>query len=123
VFDFYAKRRSDFLIVALCDVAFHLAGIVEIYTTLQLIGYPATWVTAFILEAVNRVINIVFAFVPAMIGVDEAGTGLLTNTLGLGLAAGVTLAVIRKARMLVWIGLGLLFLLKPATPLHKHNRL
>lgn len=110
VFDFYTKRRSDFLIVALCDLTFHFAGVVEIYITLQLIGYPATIVTAFILEAVNRVINIVFAFVPAMVGVDEAGTGLLTNTLGLGTAAGVTLAIIRKARMLVWIGLGIVIL-------------
>lgn len=125
VFDFYRQRRSDFLVVVCCDFLFHLAGVVEIYVTLQLIGVSATFVTAFILEAANRVINIVFAFVPAMIGVDEAGTGLLAQALGLGTSTGVTLALIRKARMLVWIAVGLLFLtLGPATkPLHKHNRL
>lgn len=110
VFDFYAKRRGDFLVVAVCELLFHLAGIIEIYTTLHLIGYAVPMVTAFVLEAVNRVINIVFAFVPAMMGVDEAGTGLLTSTLGLGAGAGVTLAIIRKARMFVWIALGLGFL-------------
>jgi phosphoribosylcarboxyaminoimidazole (NCAIR) mutase len=110
VFDFYAKRRADFLLVALCELTFHVAGVVEVYTTLHLIGVPSSLLIAFILEAVNRVINIVFAFVPAMIGVDEAGTGLLANVLGLGTATGVTLAIVRKARMLVWIGLGLLFL-------------
>ncbi|MBL8204773.1 MAG: flippase-like domain-containing protein [Blastocatellia bacterium] len=123
VFDFYAKRRVDFLIVALCELTFHLAGVIEIYVTLHLIGSPGSWVIAFILEAVNRVINIVFAFVPAMVGVDEAGTGLLTNVLGLGTTTGVTLAIVRKARMLVWIGLGFLFLSKPQTLLHKHDRL
>ena len=110
VFDFYAYRRTDFFLVALCEFTFHAAGIVEIYVTLHLLGASGNWLMAFVLEAVNRIINIVFAFVPAMIGVDEAGTGLLTNVLGLGTATGVTLAIVRKARMLVWIGTGLAFL-------------
>ncbi len=110
VFDFHARRPGDFFIVALFELSFHIIGVVEIYLTLHLIGYAPAPALAFILESVNRVINIVFAFVPVMIGVDEAGTGLLTQTLGLGTAAGVTLAIIRKARMFVWIGLGLVFL-------------
>lgn len=125
VFAFYHQRRGDFLVVACCNFLFHLAGVVEIYVTLQLIGVSATFVTAFILEAANRVINIVFAFVPAMIGVDEAGTGLLAQALGLGTSTGVTLAIIRKARMLVWIAVGLFFLaIGPAAkPLHKNDGL
>ena len=91
--------------------------------TLQLIGSPTSVLIAFILEAVNRILNIVFAFVPAMVGVDEAGTGLLANVLGLGTTAGITLAIVRKARMLVWIGWGLLFSTTPQTKLHKHDRL
>jgi hypothetical protein len=110
VFDFYARRPVDFFLVALCEIGFHLAGIAEIYVTLRLIGAQATLAAAFILEAVNRVINIAFAFVPAMVGVDEAGTGLLAQTLGLGAAIGVTLAIVRKIRMFFWIGLGLIFL-------------
>jgi phosphoribosylcarboxyaminoimidazole (NCAIR) mutase len=123
VFDFYSQRRADFLVVALCELTFHLAGVLEIYATLHLIGSPASLLIAFLLEAINRVINIVFAFVPAMIGVDEAGTALLTNTLGLGTTAGVTLALVRKARMLVWIGLGLVFLRLSPPPSHKHDGL
>ncbi|MBS1809644.1 MAG: flippase-like domain-containing protein [Acidobacteria bacterium] len=110
IFDFYERRRADFLVVACCDFLFHLAGVLEIYATLYLIGFSATFINAFILEAVNRVMNIVFAFVPAMIGVDEAGTGLLTSILGLGTGAGIAIAIIRKARMFVWIGLGVIFL-------------
>ena len=122
VFDFYGKRRADFYVVALCECTFHCAGVLEVFATLWLMTYPITVLNAFILEAVNRVLNIAFAFVPAMIGVDEAGTGMLANTLGLGAVAGVTLALIRKARMMVWIGLGLVSLLsgqkeKPSTNL------
>lgn len=110
VFDFYARRPWDFMIVAMCELSFHAAGIAEVYATLNLTGDNPTLQQAFILEAVNRVINIVFSFVPAMVGVDEAGSGLLARTLGMGTAAGVTLAIIRKARMFFWIGLGLIFL-------------
>lgn len=110
IFDFYAKRPADFFIVTICQVAFHLAGVVEIFATLRLIGIDLTFATAFMLEAINRAINIAFIFVPALVGVDEAGTGLITNTLGFGATAGVALAIIRKIRMFFWIGIGLIFL-------------
>lgn len=111
VFDFYAKRPVDFLLLVLCHAAFHLAGVIEIYTTLRLIGVELSFATAFMLEAVNRAINIAFIFVPALVGVDEAGTGLVMKTLGLGFEAGVTLAVVRKIRMFCWIAVGLALLL------------
>jgi hypothetical protein len=110
VFDFYAKRPRDFFLLVLFHLAFHFAGVVEIYATLRLIGVDLTFATAFMLEAVNRALNIAFIFVPALIGVDEAGTGLITDTLGFGATAGVALAIIRKIRMFFWIGIGLAFL-------------
>jgi lysylphosphatidylglycerol synthase-like protein len=110
IFDFYSNRRRDFILVALCEMAFHLAGVVEIYTTLRLIGVDLVLPTAFMLEAINRAMNIVFIFVPVLVGVDEAGTGLMTNTLGFGVTAGVALALIRKIRMFFWIGVGLVFM-------------
>jgi Lysylphosphatidylglycerol synthase TM region len=110
IFDFYSHRRTDFFIVALCEIAFHLAGVIEIYSTLRLIGVNLVLPTAFMLEAINRAMNIVFIFVPVLVGVDEAGTGLMTNTLGFGVTVGVALAIIRKIRMFFWIGLGLVFM-------------
>jgi hypothetical protein len=110
IFDFYANRRADFFLVAVCELAFHLAGVVEIYATLRLIGVDLVLPTAFMLEAINRAMNIIFIFVPVLVGVDEAGTGLVTNTLGLGVTVGVALAIIRKIRMFCWIGLGLVFM-------------
>jgi hypothetical protein len=82
---------------------------------MKLIGAELTFATAFMLEALNRAINIIFIFVPALVGVDEAGTGLVTGALGFGAASGVTLAIIRKIRMFVWIGIGLLLLLGDRT--------
>lgn len=109
-FDFYAKRPKDFLLVALCEAFFHLGGVLEIFATMRLIGYDLTLATAFLLESINRAFNIAFIFVPALVGVDEAGTGVVTEVLGLGRPAGVTLAIIRKIRMFCWIGVGLVLL-------------
>jgi Lysylphosphatidylglycerol synthase TM region len=110
VFDFYAKRPRDFFLLVLSHAVFHFAGVIEIYTTMRLIGVDLTLVTAFMLEALNRALNIAFIFVPALVGVDEAGTGLVTSALGFGAATGVALAIIRKIRMFFWIGVGLVFL-------------
>jgi Lysylphosphatidylglycerol synthase TM region len=110
VFDFYAKRPRDFFILVLCHAAFHLAGAVEIYLTLRLMGLDVGFVTAGAFESVNRAINMAFTFVPALVGVDEAGTGALVKAAGFDFDHGVTLALIRKIRMFFWIGIGLIFL-------------
>jgi lysylphosphatidylglycerol synthase-like protein len=110
VFDFYAKRPRDFFILVLCHAAFHLAGALEIYLTLRLMGLGVNFFAAGAFEAVNRAINIAFVFVPALVGVDEAGTGALVKAAGFDFDYGVTLALIRKIRMFFWIGIGLIFL-------------
>ena len=46
------------------------------------------------------------------VGVNEAGTALATEMLGLGLQLGLTLAVIRKARILFWMLIGSMLLVK-----------
>jgi hypothetical protein len=110
VFDFYSGRPRDFFILVLCHAAFHLAGALEIYLTLRLMGLGVNFVAAGAFEAVNRAINIAFTFVPALVGVDEAGTGALVKAAGFEFDNGVTLALIRKIRMFFWIGIGLIFL-------------
>ncbi|HYE76322.1 MAG TPA: lysylphosphatidylglycerol synthase domain-containing protein, partial [Blastocatellia bacterium] len=112
VFDFYAERPMDFLLVAICHTLFHLVGAAETYATLVLTGFQSTFLAAFTLEATNRVVNMLFSFVPGRVGVDEAGSGLLAQTLGLGSSAGIALALIRKARVLFWTVLGLLLFIQ-----------
>ena len=110
VYGFYARNRARFLPILLLELSFHLAGVAEAYVTLYFIaGEPPRLMTAFVLESVNRVINVVFKFVPMRVGVDEAGTGLVAGALRLGGTAGVALAIVRKARMLVWTGVGIAF--------------
>ena len=111
VYGFYGRNRARFLPILLLEISFHLAGVAEAYVTLLFISdKPPTFLTAFVLESVNRVINVVFKFVPLRVGIDEAGTGLMTKVLGYGRSTGVTLGIVRKARMLFWTAFGVAFL-------------
>ena len=112
VYGFYKRNQSSFLIIFALELVFHLTGVAEIYTTLTYISPIApTFLTAFILESVNRIINVAFKFVPLRTGVDEAGTGMLSKVLGFTTTIGVTLAIVRKARDIFWaaVGVALMF--------------
>lgn len=113
VYGFYETHRGRVLPVLLLEAMFHLAGVAEVFVTLYFISDNAPGLlVAFVLESVNRVINVAFKFVPFRVGVDEAGSGLMSKVLHLGEAAGVTLAIVRKARLLVWVAVGVLFMLQ-----------
>jgi hypothetical protein len=99
--------------IAILETLFHLGGVAEAYITIWLItGHAPTVLAAFVLETANRIVNVVFRFVPLRVGVDEAGSALITSVLGLGTAAGVTLAVVRKARVLCWSGAGIVLMIR-----------
>jgi hypothetical protein len=108
VFGFASRHPGRLPSLLALEAAYHVAGVVEIWLTVTLItGAPIAFITAFVLEFVNRTITIAFQFVPMWLGVDEAGTGAVATALHLGGATGVGLALVRKARVVVWTGLGL----------------
>lgn len=112
-YSLYPRSWSRLLPVALWELAFHVSAITEIYLVLSVISDVApTVLDAFIFESTNRFITIAFRFVPLRMGVDEAGTAMSADLLRFGTTAGVTLAVVRKARMLVWIAIGITLLVR-----------
>ncbi|HEY0547128.1 MAG TPA: lysylphosphatidylglycerol synthase domain-containing protein [Pyrinomonadaceae bacterium] len=111
VYGFYARNRARFIPILLLEACFHLSGVIEVFIVLSFISDShVTLLTAFVLESVNRIINVVFKVVPLRMGVDEAGTGILTRVLNLGTTVGVTLAIIRKTRIICWTALGVILL-------------
>jgi hypothetical protein len=111
IYGFYGRHRRKLLPLLAMEAVFHLAGIAEVYVTISLISAaPITLLHALILESIGRIINIVFKFIPLRLGVDEAGAALVSRVLGLGSPVGVTLALVRKARILCWTGVGVVLL-------------
>jgi hypothetical protein len=113
VYGFYANTRQSFLSIFALDMCFHLAGVVEVFITLSFISPVApTLKQAFILESVNRIINITFKFIPLRAGVDEGGTGQVSKVLGFARGIGETLAIVRKGRDIFWSAIGVLLIWK-----------
>jgi hypothetical protein len=114
IYGFYQRNSARFLPIILLEFCFHLAGVTEIYVTLSFISpdQPPTFLTAFILESVNRVITVAFKFIPLRMGVDEAGTGRVSKVLQFTMTTGVTLAIVRKARDVFWAATGMILLLQ-----------
>jgi hypothetical protein len=112
IFGFIARNPRKVLPVILFELSYHVAAVAEIWFVLGLItGARTPVLTAFVLEAVNRTITIVFQFVPMWLGVDEAGTAAVTSACNLGSAAGVSLALVRKTRIVIWTGIGFLLMM------------
>jgi hypothetical protein len=124
IYGFYARHNNRLISIFLLEVCFHLSGIAEIYVTLYFISsVRPTLLTAFILESVNRVINVVFKFIPLRTGIDEAGTGMLSKVLGFTTTIGVTLAIVRKGRDIFWTAIGVALMVRRGLTLRKLEKI
>jgi hypothetical protein len=96
--------------VAGWEAAFHVLAVAEVWMVLRLLpgGDQITLVDAFLMESAGRFVTIAFKFVPYRLGIDEAGSGAVSTVLGLGPAVGVTLALVRRLRILVLNAVGVL---------------
>jgi hypothetical protein len=104
------------------EAAFQVFAVAEGYLTLALISpQHVAWSSALLLETVSRAITIVFKMLPMRLGVDEAGAAVFADRLGLGPATGITLALVRRMRLLFWSAVGIAFVvmrstIRPAAP-------
>jgi hypothetical protein len=94
------------------QAVFHLFAIAEVYLVLRaLLGsQEISVVDAFLLESAGRLILVAFKFIPYRLGVDEAGSALVARELGFDPTVGVTLALVRRLRILAWNAVGVALL-------------
>jgi putative ABC transport system permease protein len=111
VYDFYKHHPGAFFLMIACNLLAHAASVAEVYLALKMLGFQPQVAQAYIIESLTKVINFVFGFVPGTIGVYEGGTEvILQKGLGFTPAAGLALALVRKAAIVVWTSIGLLVL-------------
>lgn len=129
VYDFYKKRPRTFFAMLACDFGAHATTVAEVAAVLWMLDFEPGLGVSYIIDSLTKVINLVFSFVPATIGVYEGGTGLILNTLGYAVATGLTIGIVRKASMIVWALVGLLMLVRHTAPsalrkaIERHPRL
>ncbi len=122
IYGFYRRHPERFLPICAIEGAFHVLGIAEVLFILSRITDASSLLNAFLLESVSRLITIVFKLVPFLVGVDEAGAQFVAETVALGAAVGVTLAIIRKGRILFWTGVGLTLIIKRGLSIREIGR-
>jgi uncharacterized protein (TIRG00374 family) len=82
-----------------------LAGAVEVFIILRVLGAPVSLVQAVFIYSVIVIINTVFFILPGQWGVTESASLLLLEALGRPAAIGLSLGVIRRIRKLVFVAL------------------
>jgi len=98
--------------VALWEAAFHTGAVAEVFVVLRLLVPDITLTETFLLESAGRFVTVAFKFVPYRLGIDEAGSGAVAAVLGLPPVTGVTLALVRRIRIIVLNAVGLVLLIK-----------
>ncbi len=116
VYDFYKKRPRSFFTMFACDFLAHATTVAEVAAVLWMLGFEPALGVSYIIDSLTKVINLVFSFVPATIGVYEGGTGFILHTLGYAVTTGLTIGIVRKASMIVWALVGLLMLIRHTAP-------
>ncbi len=116
VYGFYKRRRTAFFSMIGLDLTSHMCSVLEVYVTLKMLGFVPSVGAAYIIESLTKVINFAFGFVPATIGVYEGGTEIILKSLGFAAAAGVTLAIVRKAAIIFWTVIGVFVITWRAVP-------
>jgi hypothetical protein len=102
-----SHARGTLTMVFLCETSFHLVSLAECWLTFWLLAGETSLLPALVFDGFNRVVNVVARPVPMRMGVEESGTALLAQAIGLVPHDGFMLGIVRKLRMIVWAGVGL----------------
>lgn len=112
IYTFASRHTRALPALAAAEIGFHALGVAEVYLTLWLLNAPASLLTAFLFESANRLITVVFKFVPLRLGVDEAGTAAFARIVGLAAKTGLSVGIVRKVRVIFWAAAGALLLVR-----------
>ena len=87
-----------------------MAEALEVYVIIWYLGGPALVLSAISINALSVFIKGGSFFIPGSLGAQDIGNFFLLKDFGYSDVAGVTFALLRRFRELVWIGTGLLCL-------------
>lgn len=84
-----------------------LAGAIEAWVILSLLGLSYDAVTALIIQVWLAMVIRLTAFVPGNLGTQEAGVVMIFSLLGFAPESAIAFALLRRVRQLAWIVVGL----------------
>ena len=110
ILNFYTYHRSAFYASTVLYLLGWLAEALEVYVIISYLGGPANLLSAISIGALSVFIKGGTFFIPGSLGAQDGGNLLLLRAFGYSDVTGITFALLRRFRELVWIGIGLLCL-------------
>jgi phosphatidylglycerophosphate synthase/choline kinase len=125
LFEFHHRTPKAFWSSFCLNLASHCIAILEVCLVLSLMGVKIGFLSALVIEALTKLVNIVGNVNPGNIGTYEGANMLIGKMFGLSSATGLALGLTRRLRSLFWAGVGIicLFLLtRPKKRRDSNNR-
>jgi glycosyltransferase 2 family protein len=110
ILSFYSDHRPLFYAATALYFLGWLAEALEVFVIIFLLGEPVGVLPAIAIGALSVLIKGGTFFIPGSLGAQDGGNLLLLKAFGYSDLTGVTFALLRRFRELVWIGIGLLCL-------------
>jgi uncharacterized membrane protein YbhN (UPF0104 family) len=108
---FYRDEWRRFLLSMGLHFAGGLVGVVEALLILHSLKLPGSLIMATIIDALWSAVRFATFFVPASLGPLEGAIAAAFGVVGFGASAGLAFTIVRRARQVVWIGLGVVILM------------
>jgi glycosyltransferase 2 family protein len=105
--EYLVEHRRRFWASALAYFVFWLAGSLETWFTMWMIGLPVSVFVMLFIHVWLAVVTRLTAFVPANLGTAEAGALMVFALVGLPAEGALAFSLLRRFRQLVWIAVGL----------------
>lgn len=106
----YRRRGRSLVASAIVHAMAWATGGLEIYLVLYLLGTPAPFGIALIVESFASGVKFASFMVPASLGALEGGYVVFFEAFGLGAAAGLSYVLVRRLREITWAVVGFLAL-------------
>jgi uncharacterized protein (TIRG00374 family) len=107
IYQFYShNKKKAFYSFVYCFLGW-MAGLIEVFLILYLLGIPVDTVSAYIIESLSTAARGVTSFIPGSVGGQEGGIIAIFVSLKLSASIALTFGILRRLRELIWTGAGL----------------
>jgi uncharacterized protein (TIRG00374 family) len=106
IFEFHREAPGAFWASVTLNLASHALAVLEVYLILKILGADIGLLSALILEALTKLVNVVGVFNPGNVGSYEGGNILIAKLFGFGASTGLVVAVARRIRAIFWAAAG-----------------
>jgi hypothetical protein len=110
ILNFYSHHQSAFYASTGMFFFGWMAEALEVFVIIYYLGGPAMFLSSISIGALSVFIKGGTFFIPGSLGAQDGGNLLLLKAFGYSDVTGITFALLRRFRELVWIGIGLLCL-------------